>query len=180
MIAPAGAFNCGEYSKGAVTFGGTGTLVLGGADNDLKMVFAESASLTWTGSGTLHLTGKSTSTGTLTVNSGTVVLDSAGWTGSIVVADGAELIVNASCGSEVFGAADAEANTCSIALAGKLTLGDGIAASVKALTVNGHTVRYGKTYGSSDSAAVRKDDAHFGGAGTIVSRTHGGILLIVR
>ena len=180
VIAPAGAFNCGEYSKGAVTFGGTGTLVLGGADNNLKMVFAESASLTWNGSGTLHLTGKSTSTGTLAVNSGTVVLDAAGWTGSVVVADGAELVVNASCGSEVFGAADAEANTCSIALAGKLTLGDGIAASVKALTVNGQPVRYGKTYGSSDSAAVRKDDAHFGGAGTIVSRTHGGILLIVR
>ena len=179
-IAPAGAFNCGDFSKGAVTFGGAGTLVLGGTDSDLKMVFAESASLTWNGSGTLRLTGKSTSTGTLTVNSGTVVLDYAGWTGNVVVADGAELVVNASCGSEVFGAADAEANTCSIALAGKLTLGDDIAASVKALTINGQPVRYGKTYGSSDSAAVRTDDAHFGGKGTIVSYAHGGVLLIVR
>ena len=180
VIAPAGAFNCGDYSKGAVTFGGTGTLVLGGTDNDLKLVFTESASLTWNGSGTLHLTGKSTSAGTLTVNSGKVVLDTAGWTGNVVVAQGAELVVNESCGSEVFGVAEAEANICTIALAGKLTLGDGIAASVKALTINGQPIRYGKTYGSSASAAARKDDVHFGGTGMIVSYTHGGILLIIR
>ncbi len=180
VIAPVGAFNCGDFSKGAVTFGGTGTLVLGGTDNDLKMVFTESASLTWNGTGTLHLTGKSTSTGTLTVNSGTVILDSAGWTGTVVVANEAELVVNASCGSEVFGAADAEANTCSIALAGKLTLADGIDATVKSLAINGRRVRYGKTCGSLNSPAERTDGVHFGGTGTVVSWARVGMLLTIQ
>lgn len=181
VVAPAGSVNCGDYSKGAVTFGGTGTLVLGGADDDaLKAVFTESASLTWNGTGTLRLAGKSTSTGTLTVNSGTVVLESASWTGAIIVAAGAELVVDTTCGSEVFGPFVEGENVCKIALSGKLTLGDGIAAAAKALFVDGQPIRYGMTYGSSASAAKRADDAHFGGTGTIVSWTHGGTLLIIR
>ena len=180
VIAPSGAFNCGDYSKGAVTFGGTGTLVLGGTDGDYKMVFTESASLTWNGTGTLRLTGKSTSTGTLTVNSGKVVLDYAGWTGDIVVAEGAELSVNANCGSGVFGVAEAEANTCSMALAGKLTLADGIDATVKSLAINGRRVRYGKTCGSPNSPAERTDDVHFGGTGTVISWARVGMLLTIQ
>lgn len=179
-VAPAGAVNCGDYGKGAVTFGGTGTLVLGGVDDDLKMVFTDASSLTWNGTGTLRLTGKSTSSGTLTINSGKVVLESASWTGAIVVAAGAELVVDATCGSEVFGPIAENESTCRIALSGKLTLGDGIAASVQALSIDGNTVRYGKTCGSPDSTAVRTDSAHFGGTGTVVSYRRTGMRLIVR
>lgn len=179
-VAPAGSINCGDYGKGAVTFGGTGTLVLGGTDDDLNMVFTETSSLTWNGTGTLRITGKSTSTGTLTVNSGKVVLESASWPGAIIVAAGAELVVGATCGSEVFGPiADGESN-CRIALFGKLTLGDGIAASVLALSIDGNTVRYGKTCGSPASAASRTDALHFGGTGTVVSYRRTGMRLIVR
>lgn len=180
VVAPAGSVNCGDYSKGAVTFGGTGTLVLGGTDDALKAVFTESASLTWNGTGTLRLAGKSTSTGTLTVKSGTVVLESASWTGAIIVADGAELAVDATCGSEVFGPLSEGESVCTIALSGKLTLGDGVAAAAKGLFIDGQPIRHGTTYGSSASAAKRTDDAHFGGTGTVVSWTHGGTLLIIR
>lgn len=180
VVAPAGSVNCGDYSKGAVTFGGTGTLVLGGTDDALKAVFTEGASLTWNGTGTLRLAGQSTSTGTLTVKSGTVVLESASWTGAIIVAEGAELVVDATCGSEVFGPLAEGESVCTIALSGKLTLGDGVAAAAKGLFVDGQPIRHGTTYGSSASAAKRTDDAHFGGTGTIVSWTHGGTLLIIR
>ena len=183
-IAPAGVFNCGDYSKdgGAVTFGGDGTLVLGdagaAATNDLKMAFTEAASFTWNGAGTLYLTGKSTSTGALTVNSGKVILDYAGWTGKIVIAEGAELVVNTSCGSTVFGAATDDG--CELTLDGKLTLGDEIAATVKALYVEGILARHDKTYGSDASEAEKKDALHFGGTGTVVSSLKGGLMLIVR
>lgn len=183
-IAPAGAFNCGDYGKdgGAVTFGGAGTLVLGDAGaaetNDLKMVFTESTSFTWNGAGTLYLTGKSTSTGTLTVNSGKVIMDHAGWAGDIVVANGAELVVNTNCGNDVF---DAEAE---FDLDGKLTLGDRatagdeIALAVKALRISGVLARHDKPYGSSASAAAVRDDVHLGGTGTIVSSEQSGLMMI--
>ena len=183
-IAPAGAFNCGDFSKdgAVVTFGGSGTLVLGdagaAATNDLKMVFTESTSFTWNGTGTLYLTGKSTSTGTLTVNSGKVILDYAGWTGRVVVAAGAELVVNTNCGSDVFG--ESEDNASEMALDGKLTLGNEIAATVHALSVRGSYVRGLKTYGSSESGAARVDDLHFGGSGTITSLLKCGMTLIFK
>ena len=96
-VNPAGAINMGDYSKGAVTFGGKGTLVLDGADADHKMIFTQSSSLTWNGPGTLVLTGRSTSRGTLTVAGGRVVMDFADWPGKIIVEEGAELVVNESC-----------------------------------------------------------------------------------
>lgn len=175
-VAPAGSFVDSPYSKGAVTFGGPGTLELGGADDDLNLVFTDSASLTWNGPGTLRLTGKSTSTGTLTVNSGKVVLDYAGWTGKIVVAAGAELVVNKTCGSEVFGAT--ENNVCAINLHGRLALEDGVTATVKELYIEGVLARHGKTYGSDASAAEKKDVLHFGGTGTILSQMKSGLMIV--
>ena len=185
-IAPAGAFNCGDFSKdnGAVTFGGTGALVLGdegaSATNDLKMVFTGSTSFTWNGTGTLYLTGNSTSTGTLTVNSGKVIMDYAGWAGKVVVASGAELIVNTSCGNGAFDAGAEFRLDGKLTIGDRTTAGDEISLSVDALYVGGALARNNRTYGSAESAAARKDSVHFGGPGTIVSALESGMLMILR
>ena len=185
-VEPAGAFNCGDYSKecGVVTFGGSGALVLGDAGasstNDLKMVFTESTSFTWNGAGTLYLTGRSTSTGTLTVNSGKVIMDYAGWAGKVVVASGAELIVNTSCGNGAFDAGAEFRLDGKLTIGDRTTAGDEISLSVDALYVGGALARNNRTYGSAESAAVRKDSVHFGGPGTIVSALESGMLMILR
>ena len=180
-VSPAGAVSLGGYSKGSVTFGGTGTLVVGDegatATNELAMVFTDSSSFTWNGAGTLYLKGRSTSTGTLRVGSGKVVMEYASWPGNVVVAQGAELVVSRGCGSDVFGAA--ADNACSFVLNGKLTLENGVATTVKALNIAGALARRDRTYGSTESAAERTDDARFGGTGTIVSQAMPGLTIIL-
>ena len=179
-VAPACVLSAGPLGQGRPTFAGTGALVLADAGTVTNnYTFTESSSLTWNGTGTLVLKGSaSTTDGTLTVASGRVVLDASCWIGKVVVAAGAELEVLTNCGSEVFGAADG--NSCVVELDGKLTLGEGIAAAVKELLVAGRLVRQNRTYGSTESAAEKTDDVHFGGTGTILSQTPTGLLLLVR
>ena len=179
-VAPACVLSSGPIGQGRPTFAGTGTLVLADAGTVTNnYAFTGSSALTWNGTGTLVLKGSaSTTDGTLTVASGKVVLDASSWVGKVVVASGAELEVLTNCGSEVFGAADG--NSCVVELDGKLTLGEGIAASVKELYVAGKLVRRNKTYGSTESPAEKADDVYFGGTGTILSQTPTGLLLLFR
>lgn len=146
------AMTCGDINQGRPTFGGTGTLVLGGSGTVTNtMAFVDQASLTWNGSGTLVLKdGASTSTGTLAVESGKVVLaGDADWTGTVE-------------------------------LDGQLELAGKSAYQVQALYLGGTLARYNKTYGSSASPAAIKDDVRFAGAGTILSLTKPGLMLIFR
>lgn len=146
------AMTCGDINQGRPTFGGTGTLVLGGSGVLTNtMAFVDQASLTWNGSGTLVLKdGASTSTGTLAVKAGKVVLSGdADWTGEV-------------------------------ALRGQLELAGKPAYQVQALYLGGSLARYNKPYGASASLAAIKDDVHFAGAGTILSMTKTGLMLLVR
>ena len=179
-VAPACVLSSGPIGQGRPTFAGTGTLVLSDAGTVTNnYAFTGSSSLTWNGTGTLVLKGSaSTTDGTLTVASGKVVLDASSWVGKVIVTQGAELEVLTNCGSEVFGAADG--NSCVVELDGKLTLGESVAAAVKELHVAGKLVRQNKTYGSTESAAEKTDDVHFGGTGTILSQTPTGLLLLFR
>ena len=146
------AMTCGDINQGRPTFGGTGTLVLGGSGTVTNtMAFVDQASLTWNGSGTLVLKdGASTSTGTLAVKAGEVVLaGDADWTGTVE-------------------------------LDGQMELAGKSAYQVQALYLNGTLARYNKTYGSSASPAAIKDDVHFAGTGTILSMTKTGLMLLLR
>ena len=179
-VAPACVLSSGPIGQGRPTFAGTGTLVLADAGTVTNNhAFTGSSSLTWNGTGTLVLRGSaSTTDGTLTVASGKVVLDASSWVGKVVVASDAELEVLTNCGSEVFGAADG--NSCVVELDGRLTLGEGVATAVKELHVAGKLVRQNRTYGSTESAAEKTDDVHFGGTGTILSHAPTGLLLLFR
>lgn len=146
------AMTCGDINQGQPTFGGTGTLVLGGSGTVTNtMAFVDQASLTWNGSGTLVLKdGASTSTGTLAVKAGKVVLaGDADWTGTVE-------------------------------LDGQLELAGKSAYQVQALYLGGTLARYNKTYGSSASSAAIKDDVHFAGTGTVLSMTKTGLMLLLR
>ena len=55
-----------------------------------------------------------------------------------------------------------------------------LAAAVKELLVAGKLVRQNRTYGSTESAAEKTDDVHFGGTGTILSQAPTGLLLFFR
>ena len=88
----------------------------------------------------------------------------------------AELEVEPACGSGVFGEDDANTNHAALDLDGRLTLGDGVAARVKSMTIGGASTC--GTYGSSSSAARHRDDAHFGGAGTVSTFSLPGMMII--
>ena len=132
--------------------------------------FTESASLEWNGPGTLHLKNPSDTSGTLTVNSGCVVLGSgAAWSGNVAVAGGATLEVEGGREDTAF------SSNSKVSLNGVLELGSGVSESVAKLSVNGRTVTRDKTYGSSASNSVIADDTHFAGMGVITSAAIKGI-----
>ena len=165
---------------GFATFTGDKTLTLAGGDHEIDAAFTGTSSLTYAGTGTLTLKGGvSTTKGTLTVTSGKVVLDSASWQGAVAVAEGAELVVLESCGDTPFGAEEGDSTTY-LTLNGKLSLSEGVAATVRGLVIAGKIAKAGVTYGASESAATKQDDVHFASKGVITSLTGPGILLIVR
>ena len=168
-VAPACAIvDATPFEKGALTLDGEGSLALSGSGVVTNgWVFTDHASLVWNGPGTLVLEGASSTSGTVSVVAGKVVVAAGKWLGGASVAANAELEVESACGSGVFGVDDAGANLAVLTLGGMLTLGDGIEARVKAMKIGGASAH--GTYGSSSSAVRHKDDAHFGGAGTVTT-----------
>lgn len=179
-VAPACAIvDATPFEKGALTFDGEGTLVLSGNGVVTNgWVFTDHASLVWNGPGTLVLEGASSTSGTVSVVAGKVVVAAGEWLGGASVAANAELEVESACGPGVFGEDDADLNHAALDLDGRLTLGDGVAARVKSMTIGGASVS--GTYGSSSSAARHRDDAHFGGAGTVSTFSLPGMMIIFR
>ena len=180
-VAPACAIaDATPFDKGALTFDGDGSLVLSGSGVVTNgWAFTDHASLVWNGPGTLVLAGASATSGTVSVVAGKVVLAAGKWLGGADIAANAELEVESACGSEVFGADDLSANNAALAVGGKLTLGEGVAAYVKSMSIGG-TQAYGrKTHGSSSSDARYQDDVHFGGTGTVMPIVKAGFLLSV-
>lgn len=177
-VAPACAIvDATPFEKGSLKFDGNGSLALSGSGvttND--WVFSDHASLVWNGPGTLVLLGASSTTGTVSVAAGKVVIAAGEWLGGASVAANAELEVEPACGSGVFGEDDANTNHAALDLDGRLTLGDGVAARVKSMTIGGASTC--GTYGSSSSAARHRDDAHFGGAGTVSTFSLPGMMII--
>ena len=168
------------FDKGDVTFDGDGTLVLSGSGATTNgWAFTDRTSLVWNGPGTLVLAGASASTGTIAVAAGKVVVAEGRWLGGASVAAGAELEVESGCGAEVFGTDD-PSNFAVLSLDGKLTLGDGVAACVKYMTIGGTNAHGRRTYGSSESNARATDDVHFGGSGTVMSVVRSGAMLIFK
>ena len=168
------------FDKGALTFDGDGSLVLSGSGVVTNgWAFIDHASLVWNGPGTLVLAGASATSGTVSVVAGKVVLAAGQWLGGADIAANAELEVESSCGSEVFGADDLSANHSALAVGGKLTLGEGVAACVKSMSIGGTRVYGRKTHGSSSSGAMCQDDEHFGGTGTVMPIVKAGFLLYV-
>ena len=181
VVAPAAAITSGDINQGAPHFTGEGTLVLDGTTVETNsLVFTGNASLTYNGTGTLVLKGSvSSTTGTLTVASGKVILDGSAWHGNVVVMSSAELEVLSSCGPSVF-TGESGASRCTLRLDGRLSLGAGVSAEAKAAWIGGCLAHRDKTYGSSESAAVMRDDVHFAGSGTLVSRSVPGMMMIVK
>lgn len=175
-VAPACVLTSGDISQGAPTFSGDGTLALSGsgvATNNFA--FSGAASFEWNGPGTLCLKEPSTSTGTLVVNGGKVVLLSgSAWAGDVQVAAGATLAVEGGRDSEAFSA------TSKVWLHGMLELGSGVEESVGALLVDGRLVRRLRTYGSTASSAQICNDSRFAGEGTIQSYAINGMKFIIR
>ena len=167
------------FEKGVLTFSGDGALVLSG-DGVVtnSYIFTDHTSLVWNGPGTLVLMGASSTSGTVSVAAGKVVVAAGKWQGGASVAANAELEVMSDCGSGVFGEDDVGLNCAVLSLDGRLTLGDGIVASVKRMQLGGASA-YG-TYGSSSSDAKRKDDVHFGGFGIVSILSVPGMSIIVR
>ena len=174
-VAPACVLTSGDISQGAPTFSGDGTLALSGsgvATNNFA--FSGAASFEWNGPGTLCLKEPSTSTGTLVVNGGKVVLLSgSAWAGDVQVAAGATLAVEGGRDSEAFSA------TSKVRIYGMLELGSGVDETVGALFVDGRLARRLKTYGSTESGAIVCDGSHFAGAGTIRSDAVKGMKVIL-
>ena len=79
----------------------------------------------------------------------------------------------------MFGADDPNENLANLAVDGMLTLGDGVTAFARSMTVGGARARGRRTYGSSSSAARITDNAHFGGAGTAMSIFKDGFILCI-
>lgn len=169
-----------SFEKGGfVTFTGSKTVTLEG-DQILAAAFTESSSLTYAGGGTLILRGGiSTTTGTLKVEAGKVVLDGAAWYGKVIVAEDAELEVLPSCEGNPFGTA-VDKSLSNIDLEGRLTLGDGVMATVRSMDLGGSVAKKHKTYGSSASAADCVDDVHFAGSGLVRALNGPGFMLIFR
>ena len=180
-VAPACAIaDATPFDKGALTFDGDGSLVLSGSGVVTNgWAFIDHASLVWNGPGTLVLAGASATSGTVSVVAGKVVLAAGQWLGGADIAANAELEVESSCGSEVFGADDLSANHSALAVGGKLTLGEGVAACVKSMSIGGTRVYGRKTHGSSSSGAMCQDDEHFGGTGTAMPIVKAGFMLYV-
>ena len=168
------------FDKGALTFDGDGSLELSGSGVVTNgWTFTDHASLVWNGPGTLVLTGASATSGTVSVVAGKVVLAAGQWLGGADIAANAELEVESACGSEVFGADDLSANHAALAVGGRLTLGEGVDAYVKSMSIGGARVYGRKTHGSSSSGARCQDDVHFGGTGTVMPIVKAGFLLYV-
>ena len=168
------------FDKGALTFDGDGSLALSGSGVVTNgWTFTDHASLVWNGPGTLVLTGASATSGTVSVVAGKVVLAAGQWLGGADIAANAELEVESACGSEVFGADDLSANHAALAVGGRLTLGEGVDAYVKSMSIGGARVYGRKTHGSSSSGARCQDDVHFGGTGTVMPIVKAGFLLYV-
>ena len=145
-----------EADGALYTFGGNGSLTIGGTENCLANAkLTDALAVTYAGTGRQTFAkGVSDTTGTLTVSSGTLAL-----------ADGASLT----------GAADV-----SIAASAKLDLADGVMAKANTLELDGNAARRG-VWGSSGSSAARVDDAHFSGLGTLEAlRSNLGMLLLFR
>jgi autotransporter-associated beta strand protein len=120
-------------------------------------------SLVKRGNGTLTLTGTNTTSGSFIVSNGTLAVSSAGTFGvnstNIVVAAGTLTLQN----SQTL----ADTATLSIAEGGaKVSLAAGVNETVGSLFLGGVQKRVG-TYGSTDSSAAVKDDAHFAGPGIL-------------
>ena len=145
-----------EADGALYTFGGNGSLTIGGSENCLANAkLTDALAVTYAGAGRQTFAkGVSDTTGALTVSSGTLAL-----------ADGASLT----------GAANV-----SIAASAKLDLADGVAAKANTLELDGNAARRG-VWGSSASSAARVDDAHFSGLGTLEAlHSNLGTLLLFR
>lgn len=168
-VAPACAMVSGDVPEGNPVFAGDGSLSISGASVATNgFVFSEEASFEWKGPGTLYLKGASSSSGTLRVNGGRVViLPGASWPGDVSVDAGAVL--------EVAGgrAASAFSEKTRLRLDGTLELGFGVAESVAALVVDGSLAKRLKEYGAGVST-------HFAGSGTVVSFAANGLRIIVK
>jgi len=149
----------------ANSFGLTGSSI-GGAVSLVKM-----------GAGTLTLTGTNTTSGSLIVSNGTLVVGATGTFGvnstNIVVAAGTLSLQNSG--------ALADTATISIADGGaKVSLAADVNETVGSLFLGGVQRRVG-TYGSTSSGATNKDDTHFEGAGMLtVLRDNSGTLIYMR
>ena len=85
----AGSFYTSTIAGSGVTNLASYTMTVGGSNSDdtYDGLFSGTGGLTKTGSGTLYLTGNSTSTGPLTIDAGTVVLTGT-WSGPIILNGG--------------------------------------------------------------------------------------------
>ena len=127
------------------------------------------------GTGTLLLTnGLSTTTGDLTVNTGTVVIaQSAGFSANT------NTVVNGGILELRTETALWDSTCLHIADGAKVNLGAGLTEAVGQLFINGVQQRAG-TYGSTGSGAAHKDDTHFAGTGVLrVLLDHSGIILLL-
>ena len=130
----------------------TWTTRMGGSSVSVPYVFEGAASLAKYGSGTLTLTGASTTTGDLLVQEGGVALgDGAAWAGTVKVVAGAQLT---SSGNREIEALELAADA-TLAVEGRLV--------VNSLVVDGEPLPGGRTY----SAAA--GDAFLTGAGVLVT-----------
>ena len=145
----------GETNTAITVFGGSGTMTLNGSGtNSIAARFEDAVSVVFSGTGRQTFsTGKSTTAGRLSVQSGSVVFDSAfdwGTNGIVSVANGA-----------------------------KLELAEGVHAKSAGLKLGGRWAKKG-IWGASSSSAANKSDIYFAGTGDIENLRGPGTLISLR
>ena len=167
-----GLMNAGSAST--LTVAGTGNLMVG-ANRELVILAnaqntvvsakiadssAGASSLTYSGDGTLTLSGTNTYSGGTTVASGTLAVVSGTLGSGDVTVNGG--VLSLSGAGNMIG----DGQTLTIANGAKVVLSNGVSETVYALVL-GDTLAYRGFWGASGSGAANIDDIHFSGTGIV-------------